>query len=348
MRAIRWTRAAGALAMASGAAYGQSFSANFEPPQYTGSAAGTVISGQQGWYLPAVAGSQDGNVFTYAGNALGIVSNPTGGLQFEGGLGVAAGSARAQHAVDFSSGGVWEAAWDCTGKWQGTLPALNNIGSWSMQPSATARYFQQLMSWGGAGNNYQSSPNVPAPPPDRTLTADMFHIHIGYFTAASPTVIAFAAPDPAWIDVPVDHWVRIRVRWNFNTAQVLLCAIRDLTAGTPEVVTDVSSFGWYLQGGPGSTNPLPTDIRLFAGGVGDISAWDNLVVAPFVGQACYPNCDGSTIVPFLNVLDFNCFLNKFAAGNTYANCDGSTIQPILNVLDFNCFLNKFAAGCSAP
>nr|HET9185987.1 hypothetical protein [Solirubrobacterales bacterium] len=29
----------------------------------------------------------------------------------------------------------------------------------------------------------------------------------------------------------------------------------------------------------------------------------------------------------------------------YANCDGSTIAPVLNVLDFNCFLNRFAAGC---
>jgi len=29
---------------------------------------------------------------------------------------------------------------------------------------------------------------------------------------------------------------------------------------------------------------------------------------------CYPNCDGSTIAPVLNVLDFNCFLNRFAAG----------------------------------
>jgi hypothetical protein len=60
---------------------------------------------------------------------------------------------------------------------------------------------------------------------------------------------------------------------------------------------------------------------------------------------CFANCDGSTIAPVLNVLDFNCFLNKFAAGDTYANCDGSTIAPVLNVLDFNCFLNKFAAGC---
>jgi outer membrane protein assembly factor BamB len=29
----------------------------------------------------------------------------------------------------------------------------------------------------------------------------------------------------------------------------------------------------------------------------------------------------------------------------YPNCDNSTQQPILNVLDFTCFLQKFAAGC---
>jgi probable HAF family extracellular repeat protein len=60
---------------------------------------------------------------------------------------------------------------------------------------------------------------------------------------------------------------------------------------------------------------------------------------------CYANCDASTTAPVLNVLDFNCFLNRFAAGASYANCDGSTTPPVLNVLDFNCFLNRFAAGC---
>jgi hypothetical protein len=60
---------------------------------------------------------------------------------------------------------------------------------------------------------------------------------------------------------------------------------------------------------------------------------------------CYPNCDGSTIEPILNVADFSCFLGKFAAGDPYANCDGSTIEPVLNVADFSCFLGKFAAGC---
>ncbi len=61
---------------------------------------------------------------------------------------------------------------------------------------------------------------------------------------------------------------------------------------------------------------------------------------------CYANCDGSTTAPVLNVLDFSCFLNRFAAGDSYANCDGSTTPPVLNVLDFTCFLNRFAAGCS--
>jgi hypothetical protein len=60
---------------------------------------------------------------------------------------------------------------------------------------------------------------------------------------------------------------------------------------------------------------------------------------------CYPNCDGSTTEPILNVADFSCFLGKFAAGDPYANCDGSTIEPVLNVADFSCFLGKFAAGC---
>jgi hypothetical protein len=71
---------------------------------------------------------------------------------------------------------------------------------------------------------------------------------------------------------------------------------------------------------------------------------DNAVIAG--GSApCYANCDGSTAAPVLNVLDFTCFLQKFAAADPYANCDASTTTPTLNVLDFTCFLQKFAAGC---
>jgi hypothetical protein len=61
--------------------------------------------------------------------------------------------------------------------------------------------------------------------------------------------------------------------------------------------------------------------------------------------ACYANCDGSTASPVLNVLDFTCFMSRFAAGDSFANCDGSTAAPVLNVLDFVCFMDRFAAGC---
>jgi len=61
---------------------------------------------------------------------------------------------------------------------------------------------------------------------------------------------------------------------------------------------------------------------------------------------CYANCDSSTASPLLTANDFQCFLNKFAAGDIFANCDNSGTQPLLTANDFQCFLNAYAAGCS--
>ena len=36
---------------------------------------------------------------------------------------------------------------------------------------------------------------------------------------------------------------------------------------------------------------------------------------------------------------------RFAAGDAFANCDASTIAPVLNVNDFVCFQQRYAAGC---
>ena len=70
----------------------------------------------------------------------------------------------------------------------------------------------------------------------------------------------------------------------------------------------------------------------------------NPEIAPGIPD-CYANCDGSTIAPILNVNDFSCFLNLYAAGRIEANCDESTTAPVLNVNDFQCFMNRYAAGC---
>ena len=71
----------------------------------------------------------------------------------------------------------------------------------------------------------------------------------------------------------------------------------------------------------------------------------NILDAAVHPAPCYVNCDGSTTSPILNVNDFTCFLNKYAAGDSYANCDASTLAPVLNVNDFTCFLNRYAVGC---
>jgi hypothetical protein len=69
------------------------------------------------------------------------------------------------------------------------------------------------------------------------------------------------------------------------------------------------------------------------------------------GSPCYADCDERES---LNVDDFTCFINAFAAASAlpheqqvdhYANCDGSTAAPVLNVNDFICFINAYAQGC---
>jgi hypothetical protein len=77
-------------------------------------------------------------------------------------------------------------------------------------------------------------------------------------------------------------------------------------------------------------------------------------VAQFVGcsaATCYANCDNSTAPPILNVNDFVCFMNRFAAQDVYypfrdpyANCD-QDYPATYTIVDFQCFINRFAVGC---
>jgi len=114
-----------------------------------------------------------------------------------------------------------------------------------------------------------------------------------------------------------------------------------------------NAIGDSLTWGGTSPNNLPQGqmlwSNLMAGGGGNFANWEvaTLVTTCGGGPApCYANCDGSTTPPILNVNDFICFQNLFAAGDPAANCDASTNAPILNVNDFTCFLNAFAAGCT--
>jgi len=108
--------------------FGQ-FSDNFESE--TGSAGGTIATGQNGWYLP-VTGSLDGNIYTYGGNSFGMVANPSGNNQFLGGQSTGAAFVRAQHTVNFSSSTFYTISLDFNGMFLGQpTTAANNLGSMS-------------------------------------------------------------------------------------------------------------------------------------------------------------------------------------------------------------------------
>jgi cytochrome c len=95
---------------------------------------------------------------------------------------------------------------------------------------------------------------------------------------------------------------------------------------------------WYTGGGhTWESYSEPLFLRHIQGGI--------LWAAGREEPHAYANCDASTAAPVLNVADFTCFLQRFAAGDGYANCDQSTNPPVLNVADFTCFLQRFASGC---
>ena len=60
---------------------------------------------------------------------------------------------------------------------------------------------------------------------------------------------------------------------------------------------------------------------------------------------CYADCDHSTGRGVLDIFDFLCFQNAFAAGRPYA-CDCDETPPeTCDVFDFLCFQNQYSEGC---
>ncbi len=120
------------------------------------------------------------------------------------------------------------------------------------------------------------------------------------------------------------------------------------TIGQPFVIeTQGNGTGLWIGGNfvqPSVGPPVYPEPLMLAGFEqnGARFSFETYVVPP---GGCYANCDASTSAPVLNVADFTCFLQRFAAGDLYANCDESTTFPQLNVADFTCFLQRFAAGC---
>ncbi|MDQ2985949.1 MAG: PEP-CTERM sorting domain-containing protein [Armatimonadota bacterium] len=231
---------------------------DFENPPYNGSAGGTLLTGQDGWYQP-VAGSVEWNVFTYAGNTMGVVANPGGGgAQFAGGISAGATFARAQKDFAWDANTAYTMSYDVNHQYLGQLPTAQNLGSWSLQPSATARFFQDLHTW------------------DDVSTAASWSLVFNAFDSTGLATNALSA-GVEWTGLQVNHWYRMEHTFSFATNQVLSTSITDLHTNT---TTSFAPAGWYLAGGSAPTQPMPTAYRFFAGGAaGNAFAVDNSNIA---------------------------------------------------------------------
>jgi hypothetical protein len=167
---------------------------------------------------------------------------------------------RAQHDFAWSGSDVWTVSYDFCAHYNGTGTAMDNLGSFSLQDSNTARYFIALNTWATPGSKWNANYSVfdgsGQPPGGTTMNAG-----------------------PAWMNLDVDHWYRQSTTFDFVANRIMSVTIIDLETGDSSTATPDS---WFLAGGFfGGGLPLPTALRFFVGGgtgsdAGNVMGWDNL------------------------------------------------------------------------
>ncbi|MFN0133743.1 MAG: hypothetical protein ACKVW3_14590 [Phycisphaerales bacterium] len=110
--------------------------------------------------------------------------------------------------------------------------------------------------------------------------------------------------------------------------------VKDPVAGVSVLATSATAAGmttpYHMAIAPDGT------LCVAAFGSGAITRL-NRTTGAYLGNFLQPGAGGISADPWAIL---------FVSGGCYANCDGSTVAPALNVADFVCYLNKFAAGCS--
>lgn len=229
-----------AAAAGSASAIDNDFCTAFELPLYT---PGPLVD-QDSWFNP-VAGSVDFNVVAYDAT---VAANPTGEFNYvRGTAGSTTAFARAQHGLVFNGAAQYTLGYDVNVQPHGGQPpALNNIGSFSLQNSTTARFTQSLFVW-----NDLAAPTA--------WNAQVVNID------AAGANLGFVSPGADFNNLSLNHWYRQVLTIDFVTNEVLSMSITDLA--TSETAT-VALSGIYLGGGANNVLglPMPDAARLFVGG----------------------------------------------------------------------------------
>ncbi len=252
-------------------------------------------------------------------DALAVYDDGSGPALYIGGKFTAAGGQTAPHIARWT-GSAWSSI--PGGNADGNIEALTVMGD----GSGSALYL---------GGDFSHIGSVPA--------SRVARFRNGAFTALASdmdgTVRALSSIDPDGPGKSPALLVAAGTFTHIDALQTANAAIWNGHSWTPlQVGNTVYALAPFQAPG---TRPA----MYFGGGMGTVDAAPTSFIADYTPCSCYANCDASTSAPLLNVNDFICFLNLFAAASPAANCDGSTTPPALNVADFNCFLNAFAAGC---
>ncbi len=279
----------------------------------TASPTGEVLTGQDGFYLPA---GVDMHAFTYAGNALGINANPAGGDQFVAGRGPGDGSnyARAQRDVAWGTG-YWEVTYDMAAAFMGVDGSIDNVGSFSVQPYPGSQNYIHLFSF-----------------MDATNPVDFRAFYLAYNAAGTAHVAPGESPGSSWESLSMNHWYRFGTVIDFDSNRIVYVWITDLTTGLSDghCPTD-----WYLQGGEVGGQPTPTGFRFFAGGGNgsdNVTAWDNMNVEASDMFACLDGeCPGDVrLVVFGATPRGKVAIVAGTKGGTFVNpgstCNGITLD----------------------
>lgn len=319
----------------------------FEPPDYAGSRDGTILTGQNGWYIP-VTPSADFNLYAHADNALNIPANPCGGDFFAAGF--AGGTnpvARAELGMTFPDGEVLIST-DFLADHSDVVPVTNNVGSLSLNPNAggptyTNQTFILLFSWVDVNN------------PSAGYNAFYLHHNADGTQVAQPG----SQPGPEWGGLQLNTWYRLKTWVDFRSNKIVRVSIQDVSGDGSETIVNVTSLDWWLAGGSAGGLPLPTAIRMFAGGTADnpnIAAYDNLHVddasIPFdpcsdTNVAADMNCDG-----LVNNFDIDPFVLALSDAEAYEaafpDCDVSNADVngdgLVNNFDIDPFVACVANG----
>ncbi len=226
-----------------------------------GSPGGTVLTGQDGYYIPAGTDSVDFLVYTYQGNVLGLPQNPTGQDQFVAAEGPAGGFyGRAQRDILWPTDTA-TVGYDMAASYTGTPPSSDNVGSFSSQLYPGEATYIHLMSWSDSA----------------ALTFRA--LYLGYDAAGVALPHPGASPGPEWENLPINYWYRFETTIDFAANQITGASITDLVTG---VTTSAPLSGVYLEGGEAGGSPPPSGFRFFAGGgtAGNVTAWDNISIVP--------------------------------------------------------------------